>query len=62
MPVAYILLMMIWTPSGHTAGSISSARFASKPACERAAAAAKQKFEGWQVSFYHVCEPEGDRE
>lgn len=54
---AYVLLMLMWTPSMHTAGAVTSAEFTNKSSCEVAALAAKKKFEGWGTEFYWVCTP-----
>jgi len=53
----YILLMLMWTPSMHTGGSVNGVEFADRPSCEAAAQAAKKKFEGWGTEFYWVCAP-----
>lgn len=57
----FVLLMMVWTLSGHSAGSVASAEFATQSACEFAASQARIKFAGFQTSFYYVCVPKNDR-
>lgn len=51
----YILLMLMWTPSMHTSGTVSSAEFSSLERCEQAAQAAAKKFDGWGSNLYHIC-------
>lgn len=58
---SFILLMMIWTPTGYSTGSIGSAEFASQSACEFAASRAREKFTGYKSTIYHVCVPKDDR-
>lgn len=53
----YILLMLMWTPSMHTSGSIASAEFSSLERCQEAAAAASKKFNGFGSELYSVCVP-----
>lgn len=52
----YILLILMWTSSPHDS-IVTSVEFTSQERCEQAAMAAKTKFEGFQVTFYHVCSP-----
>lgn len=54
---AYILLMLLWTPSQQTSGAVNGVEFANKASCESAAASAKKKFEGPLTTFYWVCAP-----
>lgn len=51
----YILLMLMWTPSMHTSGSVTSAEFTSLEKCNQAAEIAAKKFDGWGSNLYHVC-------
>jgi hypothetical protein len=53
----FILIMLMYTPSAHTAGSVSGVEFANKASCEQAAAVAKKEFDGWSSTLYHVCVP-----
>lgn len=55
--MAYVLLMLMWTPSMQTSGTVSSAEFSSLDKCEAAAQVASSKFNGWGSTLYHVCVP-----
>lgn len=56
-PVTYILLMLMWTPSMQTSGTVSAAEFSSLEKCEAAAVVAAKTFDGWGSNLYHVCVP-----
>jgi hypothetical protein len=57
MGTVYVLLMLMWTPSMHTAGAVTSAEFANKASCIAAAQSAEKKFNGWGSTLYWTCEP-----
>lgn len=55
--MAYILIMLMYVPSGHTAGSLVTAEFSNAASCQAAGDAAKSKFDGWGSTLYFVCSP-----
>lgn len=55
--MAYVLIMLMYVPSGHTAGSITTADFHNAAACQAAGEAAKKVFDGWGSTLYFACAP-----
>lgn len=55
--MAYVLIMLMYVPSAHTAGSITTAEFSNAAACQSAGTAAKKEFDGWGSTLYFVCAP-----
>lgn len=51
----WILLMMMWVPSTHASGAVTSAEFSSLVRCEDAAHEAEHKFNGFASTLYYVC-------
>jgi hypothetical protein len=57
MVATYVLIMLMWVPSGQSSGAIATAEFADRLSCEAAARQAKKVFEGPIATLYFVCAP-----
>ena len=52
--MTYVLIILYWT-SHAASGAMATAEFSSQEKCEKAASAAKAKFEGWTGHIDYAC-------
>lgn len=57
MTGAFILLLVLYTPSSTSGLAVTSAEFASKTACEAAGKTASRELPGFFTSVRFVCVP-----